>query len=896
MKMFHVKQWSSLLLVLLLAVSFVPAASAEETAVTCKTPAGEPAERLTDDNVLSRVTVPRNGQLTLSFTPGEEQSLYVVWYSLPAAVTLEQYSAAGKKIGSENIVPASYYESYALDSGCASVVLKAAPKIPFTVSTLRVYRGGVPEELPVFSAAEEKADLLVVCGEPKRILEQFGALLTRAAANGLSVRVLYPSVFCSDTDIGNRKELHEAVTALWSLGVRGMPFCGTLLDDDVNDIANVQKKWTPKKTQALIADTVKSCAPRFVLTGSTADDSPRDRFAAEMTPAGVAAVKNGSIEIWSLDPKGGTTLSFNETELSLTREAYTLMTSRRVWKLALPETLCLENAGGTSFTEYLAPVPEEEPAPVMAAEGPDESTAVPEELLETEETAHPHISAEFIYTEEPEDVLLEEYPEDEIREEEPEDGLWEEEPEEDPDMPSDDAETAQEQAYIPGNTEQPEPSGSTEPDEAELSRRGMIVLAGLGAAVVLGAALYLIKTFAKPSLSVGILWGLPLIIGLLTGILCALSAFGGVKTVSRTDTQELGALFKEILGTAPTATPEPTEAPTPEPTATPAPTPTPVPTPAPTPVPTATPTPTPTPTPVPTPTPTPDTSENGLYLNYGDGETVEVWDEENGHWVYRSESLTVDITRTVTEHGKKKEPLVFFTAHIYMRDYDSFIPAFASDRRDVHDMCMPEEMAARYNAVLWITGDNLNQAEGDQKGVLIRGGRLYSANRKQDELVMHPETLSLEILNKADYTAQQIFESGIENSFSFLRNPALVKNGKVCSTTAAVTAQNPRCGLGQVAPGHYVAIVADGRQEKYSTGMTLTELAEQFVSEGCELAFNLDGGVSTCLVFMGTKLNKVADNGGKGHEASWQRRVPEGLIFGTSALYPYKTEKAGSGK
>lgn len=58
--------------------------------------------------------------------------------------------------------------------------------------------------------------------------------------------------------------------------------------------------------------------------------------------------------------------------------------------------------------------------------------------------------------------------------------------------------------------------------------------------------------------------------------------------------------------------------------------------------------------------------------------------------------------------------------------------------------------------------------------------------------------------------------------------------------------KNPRCGIGQIAPGHFVAILADGRQDNYSNGLTLTQFAELFIEEGCTMAYNLDGGVSTC--------------------------------------------------
>ena len=60
-----------------------------------------------------------------------------------------------------------------------------------------------------------------------------------------------------------------------------------------------------------------------------------------------------------------------------------------------------------------------------------------------------------------------------------------------------------------------------------------------------------------------------------------------------------------------------------------------------------------------------------------------------------------------------------------------------------------------------------------------------------------------------------------------------------------------------VEPNHYVVVVADGRRNDWSEkGMTLQELQQVFVEQGCQIAYNLDGGGSTSLVFNGERLNR----------------------------------------
>lgn len=58
---------------------------------------------------------------------------------------------------------------------------------------------------------------------------------------------------------------------------------------------------------------------------------------------------------------------------------------------------------------------------------------------------------------------------------------------------------------------------------------------------------------------------------------------------------------------------------------------------------------------------------------------------------------------------------------------------------------------------------------------------------------------------------------------------------------------------------HYVVIVVDGRRNGWSEkGMTLPELQQLFIEQGCQIAYNLDGGGSTSLVVDGKKLNRAS--------------------------------------
>jgi exopolysaccharide biosynthesis protein len=68
--------------------------------------------------------------------------------------------------------------------------------------------------------------------------------------------------------------------------------------------------------------------------------------------------------------------------------------------------------------------------------------------------------------------------------------------------------------------------------------------------------------------------------------------------------------------------------------------------------------------------------------------------------------------------------------------------------------------------------------------------------------------------------------------------------------------REPRTAIGQINALHYIIIIADGRQEGYSKGMTLPELQQLFIDYGAQTAMNLDGGGSTELWFQGEIINR----------------------------------------
>lgn len=185
-------------------------------------------------------------------------------------------------------------------------------------------------------------------------------------------------------------------------------------------------------------------------------------------------------------------------------------------------------------------------------------------------------------------------------------------------------------------------------------------------------------------------------------------------------------------------------------------------------------------------------------------------------------------------------------------------------------------IASSVNAILAINGDYYG---AQRSGYVIRNGVLYrSSSSGSEDLVIYADG-SFGIVSENDVSAEALLEAGAWNVLSF--GPALVENGTVSVTTreevGKAMASNPRTAIGIVGQGHYVFVVADGRTNE-SEGLTLYELAAFLQSLGVETAYNLDGGGSSSMVFLGNVVNNPVN----GRNSS-ERSVSDIVYIGYSA-------------
>lgn len=296
---------------------------------------------------------------------------------------------------------------------------------------------------------------------------------------------------------------------------------------------------------------------------------------------------------------------------------------------------------------------------------------------------------------------------------------------------------------------------------------------------------------------------------------------------------------------------------------------TPTPTAIPTPAATATPVPTPSPTPVPTtpPEPTPEPY-------FTDEEQVTV-DAENGYWSYSSPTLWVEIHRVFDE----EKTVTYYAAEVRVKPGETERGGFSTPDRPGGNSTALYKIAKYYQAVLAVNGDFLDHHSEDPKGVIIRDDIVFADDGENTTLAFMPDG-TLRVVAAGELTADELLAQGVKNAFSF--GPTLINDGVIQEGLDKhyLRKKNPRCAVGMIDPYHYMLIVVDGRDDGYSTGMTLVELADLFASYGCEVAYNLDGGQSATMTFMGENLNQY------GGSHTGQRGVPDSLMFGTSELVP----------
>lgn len=238
-----------------------------------------------------------------------------------------------------------------------------------------------------------------------------------------------------------------------------------------------------------------------------------------------------------------------------------------------------------------------------------------------------------------------------------------------------------------------------------------------------------------------------------------------------------------------------------------------------------------------------------------EAELTEVLSEDfDGYDSYSDENISI----TVTEYSLNDTQIYVADVSVTSAEYLKTAFAKASYGKNITDET--SQIAADNEAILAINGDYYGVQES---GYVIRNGVIYRATSETaEDIACFYADGSMQIRNTAEVSAQELLDEGVWQVLSF--GPALVQDGLVCVSeddeVDKAKGSNPRTAIGMIDNNHYIFVVADGRTDE-SEGLSLIELAEFMESLGVSCAYNLDGGGSSTMYFMGQVVNNPTSGG-----------------------------------
>ncbi|MGB7594793.1 MAG: phosphodiester glycosidase family protein, partial [Erysipelotrichaceae bacterium] len=233
--------------------------------------------------------------------------------------------------------------------------------------------------------------------------------------------------------------------------------------------------------------------------------------------------------------------------------------------------------------------------------------------------------------------------------------------------------------------------------------------------------------------------------------------------------------------------------------------------------------------------------------NYKESQTV----------VYKS--IKID---KITENG-----YVYYVADIQLSSASYLRTAFAKNTFGRNINQYTSTIARNNKAILAINGDFYGFRD---KGLIIRNGVLYRDNPRSaidNRTLIIDKNGDFKFVTEGEVSGESLIKEGVTQSFSF--GPVLMEDGKLVDTSKqywVAARANPRVGIGQIGPLHYLFVVVDGRTGT-SEGMTLPELAQVFLKHGAKIAYNLDGGGSSTMYYNGKVINQPTTSGTIGERA-----------------------------
>ena len=189
-----------------------------------------------------------------------------------------------------------------------------------------------------------------------------------------------------------------------------------------------------------------------------------------------------------------------------------------------------------------------------------------------------------------------------------------------------------------------------------------------------------------------------------------------------------------------------------------------------------------------------------------------------------------------------------------------------------------------YNVVAGVNASFYNMTTGQPTGITYIDGVSFGTNSYDNFFAILKDGKTA-VIDYASNLSKYVDENGQSTIWQAVAGSVwLVRDGKDVTANASGsynTDRHSRTCVGVTAEGKVVTMVLDGRQEPFSCGGTMHELAQIMLEAGCVAAVNLDGGGSTTYAARpeGADAVSVINRPSDGSE----RSISAGLIIASTA-------------
>lgn len=241
---------------------------------------------------------------------------------------------------------------------------------------------------------------------------------------------------------------------------------------------------------------------------------------------------------------------------------------------------------------------------------------------------------------------------------------------------------------------------------------------------------------------------------------------------------------------------------------------------------------------------------------------------------YLDDTIFAVVWKEVRDYG------VYTFSEVKIAHPSQFRRFLAGGEFGANQKYLTTEMAQSVNSVVASSGDFYLFRFS---GIVVHDGTVRRVHNGVVDTCYIDDEGDLHITGVWDYldkedAQQYVDENHIQFSLAF--GPALVRDGKVCTTLdykmGEVNDYYPRAALGQLGKLHYLLAVVNS-EGRYTQTPTIHAFAKQMQSTGCPIAYALDGGQTAVLTMNGEMVNSVM--------YGYQRKISDIIYFGTAIPY-----------